>query len=138
MIERRHGEVARAGPAGRAGEVGAVHRVPEAARDLLNRELRAGASDDIAQGRSTFLVEMSETAYILRHATSRSLVVLDEAYADFATDYAAQRGIEYVDTLRCMDAKVFLVPGSDGSCRAVREAMARKAAEEAAAKYNRE
>jgi len=40
--------------------------------------VRAGATDDIAQGRSTFLVEMSETAYILRHATSRSLVVLDE------------------------------------------------------------
>jgi len=40
--------------------------------------VRAGATDDISQGRSTFLVEMSETAYILRHATSRSLVVLDE------------------------------------------------------------
>jgi DNA mismatch repair protein MutS len=40
--------------------------------------VRAGASDDIARGRSTFLVEMSETAYILRHATERSLVVLDE------------------------------------------------------------
>jgi DNA mismatch repair protein MutS len=40
--------------------------------------VRAGAADDIAQGRSTFLVEMSETAHILRHATPRSLVVLDE------------------------------------------------------------
>ncbi len=40
--------------------------------------VRAGATDDIARGRSTFLVEMSETAYILRHATTRSLVVLDE------------------------------------------------------------
>jgi DNA mismatch repair protein MutS len=40
--------------------------------------VRAGASDDITQGRSTFLVEMSETAYILRHASSRSLIVLDE------------------------------------------------------------
>ncbi len=40
--------------------------------------VRAGASDDIAQGRSTFLVEMSETSYILHHATARSLVVLDE------------------------------------------------------------
>ncbi len=39
---------------------------------------RAGASDDIAQGRSTFLVEMSETSHILRHATPRSLIVLDE------------------------------------------------------------
>ncbi len=40
--------------------------------------VRAGATDNIAQGRSTFLIEMSETAYILRHATPRSLVVLDE------------------------------------------------------------
>jgi DNA mismatch repair protein MutS len=39
---------------------------------------RVGASDDIAQGRSTFLVEMSETAHILTHATERSLVILDE------------------------------------------------------------
>jgi glycosyltransferase involved in cell wall biosynthesis len=33
-------------------------------------------------------------------------------------------GQEYVDTLACMDVKVFLVPGTDGTCRAVREAMA--------------
>src|SRR5207237_6640856 len=39
---------------------------------------RIGASDDIAQGRSTFLVEMGETSYILRHASARSLIVLDE------------------------------------------------------------
>ncbi|MEW5718804.1 MAG: DNA mismatch repair protein MutS [Chloroflexota bacterium] len=39
---------------------------------------RVGASDDIAQGRSTFLVEMSEASHILRHATPRSLIVLDE------------------------------------------------------------
>jgi DNA mismatch repair protein MutS len=39
---------------------------------------RVGASDDIAQGRSTFLVEMNETAHILIHATPRSLVILDE------------------------------------------------------------
>ncbi len=39
---------------------------------------RVGASDDIAWGRSTFLVEMSETAHILAQATERSLVVLDE------------------------------------------------------------
>ncbi len=40
---------------------------------------RAGASDDVSQGRSTFLVEMGEVSYILRHATPRSLIVLDEA-----------------------------------------------------------
>jgi DNA mismatch repair protein MutS len=39
---------------------------------------RIGASDDLARGQSTFMVEMNETANILRHATPRSLVVLDE------------------------------------------------------------
>ena len=39
---------------------------------------RIGATDALARGRSTFLVEMSETANILRNATSRSLIVLDE------------------------------------------------------------
>ncbi|MCI2147602.1 MAG: DNA mismatch repair protein MutS [Clostridiales bacterium] len=39
---------------------------------------RIGASDNLAQGQSTFFVEMSELAYILRHATSRSLIILDE------------------------------------------------------------
>ncbi|MBN2566325.1 MAG: DNA mismatch repair protein MutS [Candidatus Eisenbacteria bacterium] len=39
---------------------------------------RIGATDALARGRSTFLVEMSETAHILRDATDRSLVLLDE------------------------------------------------------------
>ena len=39
---------------------------------------RVGASDDLARGRSTFLTEMEETAYILHHASGRSLVLLDE------------------------------------------------------------
>jgi DNA mismatch repair protein MutS len=39
---------------------------------------RVGATDDLARGQSTFMVEMAETAAILHHATERSLVVLDE------------------------------------------------------------
>ena len=39
---------------------------------------RIGAGDDLARGRSTFLVEMQETANILNNATARSLIVLDE------------------------------------------------------------
>lgn len=39
---------------------------------------RIGASDDIASGRSTFMVEMTETAYILDKASSQSLVIMDE------------------------------------------------------------
>ncbi|MGP8239681.1 MAG: DNA mismatch repair protein MutS [Limisphaerales bacterium] len=39
---------------------------------------RIGASDDLARGQSTFMVEMSETANILNHATVRGLVILDE------------------------------------------------------------
>jgi DNA mismatch repair protein MutS len=39
---------------------------------------RVGAADDLARGRSTFMVEMVETANILRHASERSLLLLDE------------------------------------------------------------
>jgi len=61
-------------PAGRA-KVGIVDRI----------FARVGASDNIARGQSTFMVEMQETANILHSSTSRSLVVLDEIGRGTAT-----------------------------------------------------
>ena len=51
----------------------------EARIDLVDRIFtRIGASDDLARGQSTFMVEMCETASILNNATPRSLIILDE------------------------------------------------------------
>ncbi len=55
--------------------------VPASRADLgpIDRILtRIGAGDDLARGQSTFMVEMSETSYILHHATAQSLVLMDE------------------------------------------------------------
>ena len=58
----------------------------EAKLPLVDRIFaRVGASDNIARGQSTFMVEMQETANILHTATSRSLVVLDEIGRGTAT-----------------------------------------------------
>lgn len=60
-------------------QMGSFVPAKEAKIGLVDRVFtRIGASDDISRGRSTFMVEMLETASILREATPRSLVILDE------------------------------------------------------------
>lgn len=61
------------------GQIGSFVPAREATIGIADRIFaRVGASDDLARGRSTFMVEMTETARILNTATDRSLVILDE------------------------------------------------------------
>ena len=67
-------------------QIGAYVPADSASFGLVDRIFcRVGASDDISRGQSTFMVEMSETALILNHATDRSLVILDEIGRGTAT-----------------------------------------------------
>src|SRR5438067_607059 len=68
------------------GQMGSFVPAEQARLPLLDRVwTRVGASDDLARGRSTFMVEMTETAAILHNATPRSLVLLDEIGRGTAT-----------------------------------------------------
>jgi DNA mismatch repair protein MutS len=61
------------------GQIGSFVPATSARLPILDRIwTRVGASDDLASGRSTFMVEMTETAAILHNATPRSLILLDE------------------------------------------------------------
>jgi DNA mismatch repair protein MutS len=67
-------------------QMGSFVPAREAKVGLVDRIFtRVGASDQILRGQSTFMVEMQETAHILRHATERSLVLLDEIGRGTAT-----------------------------------------------------
>ena len=60
-------------------QIGSFVPAKEAVLPVCDRIFtRVGASDDLASGQSTFMVEMSETAHILRNATQNSLIILDE------------------------------------------------------------
>jgi DNA mismatch repair protein MutS len=67
-------------------QIGAYVPAESATLGLVDRVFcRVGASDDLSRGQSTFMVEMSETALILNHATDKSLVILDEIGRGTAT-----------------------------------------------------
>lgn len=98
--------------------VGIVARMQRQRRFELFFEALARASHEIPQmkvllvGRGTWMDEVAVKPAARKELAGRAVF----------TGY--RRGAEYVATLRCMDVKVYLTPGSDGSCRAAREAMA--------------
>ncbi len=98
---------------------------------------RVGASDDLASGQSTFMVEMSEVANILRNATSKSLLILDEigrGTSTFDGLSIAWAVIEHISNTRLLGAKTLFathyheltelegkLPGVNNYCIAVKE-----------------
>lgn len=85
--------------------------VPAASADIgLSDRIftRVGASDDLASGQSTFMVEMTEVANILRNATSKSLLILDEigrGTSTFDGLSIAWAVVEYISDSRLLGAK---------------------------------
>jgi DNA mismatch repair protein MutS len=99
---------------------------------------RVGASDNLARGRSTFMVEMIETANILNTATSRSLILLDEVGRGTATfdglslawaiaEYLVQKSFPRAKTLFAthyheLTKLAEVHPGVKNCCMAIQEA----------------
>ncbi len=92
-------------------QMGAFVPAQRAHIGVVDRVLtRVGASDNLSRGESTFMVEMKETAHVLRCATQRSLVVLDEigrgtsTYDGLAIAWAVAEYLHDVVTCRAMFA----------------------------------
>jgi len=82
----------------KSAEIGVVDRI----------FTRIGASDDLASGKSTFMVEMSEVSDIIEKATKKSLIILDEigrGTSTFDGMAIARAVIEYVSDTKCIGAK---------------------------------
>jgi DNA mismatch repair protein MutS len=92
-------------------QAGAYVPAQSATLTLVDRLFsRVGASDNLARGRSTFMVEMVETAAILAQATDRSFVILDEVgrgtstYDGLALAWAVVEAVHEVNRCRCLFA----------------------------------
>lgn len=90
-------------------QVGSFVPATQANIGLVDRIFtRVGASDDLASGQSTFMVEMTEVANILRNATSKSLLILDEigrGTSTFDGLSIAWAVVEYISDVRLLGAK---------------------------------
>lgn len=90
-------------------QIGSFVPAKSADIDIVDRIFtRVGASDDLASGQSTFMVEMNEVANILRNATSHSLLILDEigrGTSTFDGLSIAWAVIEHISNKRLLGAK---------------------------------
>ena len=120
------------------GQIGSFVPAEKAKIGVVDRIFtRVGASDDLASGQSTFMVEMTEVANILRNATAKSLLILDEigrGTSTFDGLSIAWAVIEHISNTKLLGAKTLFathyheltelegkIPGVNNYCIAVKE-----------------